>query len=142
MGRDRSWLKTKCLQRQEFIILGYSKARSGGRALGALYLAYRQKADLRYAGKVGTGFSMKSARELMHRFDGLTAEKSLLTRAETAGMSGNEYQSIHWLKPVLLCEVAFTEWTNDGRIRHPSFQGLREDKDAGEVRKETPWLPR
>ena len=61
-GRSKSWLKTKCLQRQEFIILGYSNARSGGRALGALYLAYRQAGELRYAGKVGTGFSMQSAR--------------------------------------------------------------------------------
>src|SRR6476660_3371268 len=55
-----------------------------------------------------------------------------------SGLTAGEWQSIHWVKPILLCEVAFTEWTQDGRIRHPSFQGLREDKDAREVKKETP----
>jgi bifunctional non-homologous end joining protein LigD len=86
---------------------------------------------------VGTGFSMKGARDLAERFEKLAVQKPTLTRSET-GMPAREWQSIHWIKPVLLCEVAFTEWTQDGRIRHPSFQGLREDKDAGEVKKETP----
>src|SRR5205814_919101 len=63
--------------------------------------------------------------------------KPLLTRDEMAPIPAAEWRSIHWVKPVLLCEVAFTEWTEDGRIRHPSFQGLREDKEAGEVKKET-----
>jgi bifunctional non-homologous end joining protein LigD len=136
-GRQRSWLKIKCSQRQEFIILGYSAARSGDRALGALYLGYRKDGKLRYAGKVGTGFSMKGARDLVERFKKLAAGKPVLTRVETELPAG-EWQSIHWIKPVLLCEVAFTEWTQDGRIRHPSFQGLREDKDASAVKKETP----
>jgi bifunctional non-homologous end joining protein LigD len=127
-GRSKSWVKTKCLQRQEFIILGYSNARTGERALGALYLGYRQNGEVRYAGKVGTGFSMKSARELAQRFAKLALQKPTLTRAETAGVPANEWQAIHWIKPVLLGEVAFTEWTQDGRIRHPSFQGLREVK--------------
>jgi bifunctional non-homologous end joining protein LigD len=137
-GRQKGWLKTKCAQRQEFIILGFSAARSGERALGALYLGYRKDGALRYAGKVGTGFSMKSAHDLVKHFDKLADTKPVLTRAETAGLTGPEWQSIRWIKPVLLCEVAFTEWTQDGRIRHPSFQGLREDKDADDVKKETP----
>ena len=137
-GRQKGWLKTKCAQRQEFIILGFSAARTGDRALGALYLGYRKDGALRYAGKVGTGFSMKSARDLAERFATLAVTKPVLTRAETGGMPAGEWQSIRWIKPVLLCEVAFTEWTQDGRIRHPSFQGLREDKDAGDVKKETP----
>ncbi|MDP8979670.1 MAG: non-homologous end-joining DNA ligase [Acidobacteriota bacterium] len=136
-GRQKSWLKVKCSQRQEFIILGYSAARSGERALGALYLGYRKAGQLRYAGKVGTGFSMKSARELAARFQKLAVEKPVLTRVEAGGLTAGEWQSIRWVKPLLLCEVAFTEWTQDGRIRHPSFQGLREDKDAREVKKET-----
>ncbi len=136
-GRQRSWLKTKCIQRQEFLILGYSKARSGKRALGALYLGYREKDGLRYAGKVGTGFSMKSASELAGRLKKLAIKKPTFTRAET-GLPAHEWESVQWVKPVLLCEVAFTEWTTDGRIRHPSFQGLREDKDPDSVRKETP----
>jgi bifunctional non-homologous end joining protein LigD len=137
-GRQKVWLKTKCGQRQEFVIIGFSAARTGDRALGALYLGYRKDGTLRYAGKVGTGFSMKSARDLAERFATMAVTKPVLTRAETGGIGAGEWQAIRWVKPVLLCEVAFTEWTEDGRIRHPSFQGLREDKDAREVKKETP----
>ena len=137
-GRQKSWLKIKCSLRQEFIILGFSDARTGGRALGALYLGYKKDGALRYAGKVGTGFSMKSARELAERFAGMTVEKPILSSAETDGLAAGEWNAVHWIKPSLLCEVAFTEWTQDGHIRHPSFQGLREDKDAGEVKQETP----
>ena len=137
-GRQNSWLKTKCVQRQEFIILGFSGARTGDRALGALYLGYRKDDAIRYAGKVGTGFSMQGARELAELFKKLATEKPTMTRAETKGMTAAEWRSIHWIKPILLCEVAFTEWTQDGRIRHPSFQGLRQDKDAREATKETP----
>ena len=79
-GRQKSWLKIKCSLRQEFIILGFSDARTGGRALGALYLGYKKNGALRYAGKVGTGFSMKSARELAERFAGMTVEKPTLSQ--------------------------------------------------------------
>ncbi len=137
-GRQKSWLKIKCSLRQEFIILGYSDARTGGRALGALYLGYKKDGELRYAGKVGTGFSMKSARELTERLEGMAAEKPTLSRAETEGLAAGEWKSVHWIKPSLLCEVSFTEWTQDGHIRHPSFQGLREDKEARDVKQETP----
>jgi bifunctional non-homologous end joining protein LigD len=137
-GRQRSWLKIKCTQRQEFVILGFSDARKGERALGALYLGYRKDGQLHYASKVGTGFSMKVARDLMDRFTGLMVKQPVLTRVETTGLGAGEWRSIHWVKPALLCEVAFTEWTQDGLIRHPSFQGLREDKDPYEVKKEMP----
>lgn len=137
-GRQKSWLKIKCSLRQEFIILGYSDARTGGRALGALYLGYKKNGALRYAGKVGTGFSMKSARDLAQRFEGMAVEKPTLSRAETEGLAAGEWKSVHWIKPSSLCEVAFTEWTQDGHIRHPSFQGLREDKEARDVKQETP----
>ncbi len=137
-GRDKLWLKSKCIQRQEFIIVGYSNARTGDRALGALYLGYHDRAALKYAGKVGTGFTMQSARDLTARLAPLSTDKPVLTRAETKGLTAGEYQTIHWVSPKLLCEVAFTEWTEDGRIRHPSFQGLREDKSAKEVKMETP----
>jgi bifunctional non-homologous end joining protein LigD len=136
-GRQRTWLKIKCGQRQEFIILGYSDARKGERALGALYLGYRKNGTLKYAGKVGTGFTLKSAHELAERFEAMKVDKPLLTREETAPIGAREWRSIHWIDPTLLGEVAFTEWTQDNRIRHPSFQGLREDKDASEVKKET-----
>jgi bifunctional non-homologous end joining protein LigD len=139
-GRDRNWLKSKCIQRQEFVIVGYSDARSGDRALGALYLAYYAEGRLKYAGKVGTGFTMKSARDLAGRFTPLATGTPVLPRAETTGMSLGEYQGVHWLTPKLLCEISFTEWTGDGRIRHPSFQGLREDKHARDVRMEKPAM--
>jgi bifunctional non-homologous end joining protein LigD len=137
-GRQKSWLKIKCAQRQEFIILGFSDARKGDRAIGALYLGYRKDGALRYAGKVGTGFTMQSARELNQRFAKMKVATPVLTRAESTGLGAGEWRSIHWVKPTLLCEVAFTEWTDDGHIRHPSFQGLREDKDAKEVKQEMP----
>ena len=137
-GRQKSWLKIKCSKRQEFIILGFSEARSGGRALGAVYLGYRQGGALRYAGKVGTGFSTQSAIDLTDKFKKLEDANPVMRRAEMTGVAAGEWRTIHWVQPVLLCEVGFTEWTKDGRIRHPSFQGLREDKDAGEVKKEVP----
>ncbi len=125
--------------RQEFIIVGYSDPRSGERALGALYLGYRNDGALQYAGKVGTGFTMKTAEELAGRLKRISVSTPVLSRAETVGLGAAEWQAVHWVKPHLLCEVAFTEWTADGRIRHPSFQGLREDKNASQVNKEKPW---
>jgi len=124
-GRQKTWLKVKCALRQEFIIVGYSTAKSGGRALGALYLGYRKDGALVYAGKVGTGFTMKGARELVERLDKLGESKPVLTRAETKGMTAGEWKTVRWVRPAVLCEIAFSEWTKDGRIRHPSFQGLR-----------------
>ena len=137
-GRQKSWLKVKCALRQEFIIIGYSASKSGDRALGALYLGYRKDGELRYAGKVGTGFTMKSARELVKRFDAIPSAKPVMTRKEATGLGAGEWSTVHWVQPVMLCEVVFTEWTDDGRIRHPSFQGLREDKDADDVKQEKP----
>jgi bifunctional non-homologous end joining protein LigD len=137
-GRQRTWLKIKCTLRQEFIIVGFSDARTGDRALGALYLGYRKGGSLLYAGKVGTGFTMESARDLAGRLRALAVVRPVLTREETPGLSMGEWREVHWVKPTLLCEVTFTEWTEDGHIRHPSFQGLREDKDAAEVKKEVP----
>lgn len=137
-GRDKNWLKAKCQQRQEFIIIGYSNAKSGGRALGALYLGYHRGGGLTYAGKVGTGFTMKSARALTEKLEKLAVDKPILDRKAMSGPGAGEFHAIHWVRPVLLCEVTFTEWTEDGRIRHPSFQGLREDKKAAEVKMEKP----
>jgi bifunctional non-homologous end joining protein LigD len=84
-GRQKSWVKVKCALRQEFIIVGYSAPKSGDRALGALYLGYRKDGALRYAGKVGTGFTIKSARELVGRFDAISAAKPVLTRKQRRG---------------------------------------------------------
>jgi bifunctional non-homologous end joining protein LigD len=137
-GRQRSWLKIKCGRRQEFLIVGFSDARGGGRVLGALYLGYRKGGALQYAGKVGTGFTMESARRIADRLREMAVVRPVFTRAETEGMPAGEWREVHWVEPKLLCEVAFAEWTEDGRVRHGSFQGLREDKDAADVRKEKP----
>jgi bifunctional non-homologous end joining protein LigD len=134
-GRSRSWLKSKCSHRQEFIIVGYSDARKGERSLGALYLGYHDNGAIKYAGKVGTGFSMQSARELADRLERIAAKKPVLSRADTR-LPAREWEAVHWVMPKLLGEVAFTEWTQDGQLRHPSFQGLREDKNAAGVIRE------
>src|SRR5207253_2722357 len=76
--------------------------------------------------------------DLVQRVDKIPAAKPVMTRAEIQGMGAGEWNAVHWVRPVMLCEVAFTEWTQDGRIRHPSFQGLRQDKDAIEVKQEKP----
>ncbi|BDC48961.1 ATP-dependent DNA ligase [Bryobacterales bacterium F-183] len=134
-GRQKSWLKSKCTKRQEFVIVGYSDAKSGGRALGAVYLGYREEGELRYAGKAGTGFTMASAKELAAKLK--PVKEQVLSREQMKGVGAAEWRQVHWVKPDALAEVEFTEWTEDGRVRHPSFQGLREDKVASDVRRET-----
>jgi len=93
---------------------------------------------LNYGGKVGTGFSMQSARELAGRLAKIGVKVPVLSRSETLGLGAGEWRSVHWVKPMLLCEIAFTEWTGDRHTRHPSFQGLREDKDPSQVNQEQP----
>ncbi len=132
-GRQESWLKCKCLKRQEFVIIGYTAARKGSRAIGALHLGYYDKGALIYAGKVGTGFGMKEAQELYNRLAKLKTDKPAV-----GNIPRTILKAAYWVRPELLCEVAFTEWTNDGHIRHPSFQGLREDKKTQDVQMEKP----
>ena len=133
MGRQKSWLKSKCVKRQEFVIIGYTAARKGSRAIGALHLGYRDKTDFKYAGKVGTGFGMKDAQELYERLSQLKISAPAIKEIPRSVL-----KTAMWVKPELLCEVSFTEWTEDGHIRHPSFQGLREDKSPQEVVMEQP----
>jgi bifunctional non-homologous end joining protein LigD len=132
-GRQKSWLKSKCIKRQEFVIIGYTAAKSGPRAIGALHVGYNAKDGLKYAGKVGTGFGMKDALDLYRRLSALKIDAPAVK-----GLPRGLVRKAQWVKPALLCEVAFTEWTGDGHIRHPSFQGLREDKTPQEVIMEKP----
>jgi bifunctional non-homologous end joining protein LigD len=132
-GRQKTWLKSKCIKRQEFVIIGYTDARTGTRAIGALHLGYNEHGKLKYAGKVGTGFGMKYALDLYGRLTKLRTDTP-----PVQNLPRNIVKAAHWVKPSLLCEVSFTEWTADGHIRHPSFQGLREDKAPQEVVKEKP----
>ncbi len=132
-GRQKTWLKSKCIKRQEFVIIGYTDARTGTRAIGALHLGYNDHGKLKYAGKVGTGFGMKYALDLYGRLTKLRTNTP-----PVQNLPRSVVKAAHWVKPSLLCEVSFTEWTADGHIRHPSFQGLREDKKPQEVVKEKP----
>jgi len=132
-GRTRDWVKLKCIQRQEFVIGGFTDSRAAGnRAIGALLLGvYEKNGQLRYAGKVGTGFTQESLAALKEKLNQLIIEKSPFTI-----FSGRK-EPAHWVKPALVAEVVFAEWTRDGHIRHSSFQGLRSDKSAKTITQET-----
>jgi len=132
--RTRSWVKVKCIKRQEFVIAGYTISDKGFPGFGALVLAVYDKGKLVYAGRAGTGFSIKQRLELRAKLDRLVRQSSPI--AELPKDPG--LKNTVWVKPTMVGEVAFTEWTADGSVRHPSFQGLREDKKAKDVVREEP----
>lgn len=132
-GRTKSWLKTKCHQRAELVIGGYSRSSVRGRPFSSLLLGTFENGELIYAGKVGTGFSSADLDALAKRFKPLEQRQSSFVEVPAI-----ERKDAVWLKPKLVCEVEYTEWTRDGRLRHPSFQGLREDKPAADVRRDVP----
>lgn len=132
--RNRSWLKTKCSKRQEFVVAGYTPSKKGFPGFGSLILGVYDNSKLVYSGRVGTGFSIKQRLELQKKLDRLS--QTAMPFAEKPKDPG--LRDAHWAKPQLVAEVEFTEWTADGSIRHPSFQGLREDKKATDVIREEP----
>jgi bifunctional non-homologous end joining protein LigD len=132
-GRGRGWLKVKCTREQEFVVGGFTEPRGTRAGLGALLLGVHDAAGaLVYAGKVGTGFTSASARALRERLDRLRVAASPFS-SRPPGATG-----VHWVRPELVAEVEFTEWTEDGHLRHPAFKGLREDKPARDVVRERP----
>lgn len=132
--RTRTWVKVKCVKRQEFVIAGFTLSDKDFPGFGALILGVYDKGKLIYAGRAGTGFTIKQRLELRKKLDQMVrptspfAEKPKDPRLKRAV----------WVTPKLVGEVAFTEWTDDGSVRHPSFQGLREDKKAQDVVREEP----
>jgi bifunctional non-homologous end joining protein LigD len=129
--RSKGWLKIKCGQRAEFVIGGYSCSTAKDRHFASLLLGTFESGALTYAGKVGTGFSSADLAMLAKRFKPLERSSSAFKEVPAA-----ERRGAVWLEPKLVGEVAYTEWTRDGRLRHPSFQGLREDKPAKEVHRD------
>ena len=130
--RNRNWLKIKCIKRQEFVITGYTPSKKGFPGFGSLILGVYDKGKLVYSGRVGTGFSIKQRLELQKKLDRVSqASMPFAVKPKDPGL-----RDAHWARPKLVAEVEFTEWTADGSIRHPSFQGLREDKKPGEVVRE------
>ena len=131
-ARSADWVKTKCLKRQEVVIGGFTDPEGSRLGIGALLAGVYEAGRLVYVGKVGTGFTDATLRMLRDRLKAL--ERS--TPPFAARVTG--VVRPHWVEPRLVAEVAFSEWTTDGRMRHPSFQGLREDKPASEVVREEP----
>lgn len=130
--RSKDWLKLKTLLRQEAVIVGYTNPRGARKDLGALVLAVYEGDELVYIGHSGTGFNEKSLNDIKKKLEPYKIEKSPL-KEKVKGSS-----NINWVKPKFVCEVNFSEWTQEGSMRHPVFMGLRKDKDVKEVTKEKP----
>jgi bifunctional non-homologous end joining protein LigD len=130
--RSRSWLKVKCLSRQEFVIGGYTEPSGSRSHFGALLLGVQGGKGLEYAGKVGTGFTGESLREIAQRMKKLERKTAPFVNPPR----GYEARGVHWLEPSLVGEVEFTERTDDGHVRHATFRGLRDDKPPADVHAE------
>lgn len=131
-SRSRRWLKLRCSNRQELVIGGFTDPVGSRVGFGALLVGFYRDGELQYAGKVGTGFDDATLEELHRRLRSRERKKPAFA-SDDPPRSG-----VHWVRPDLVAEVAFTEWTRDDRLRHPRFIGLRRDKDPEVVRKEEP----
>ncbi len=130
--RSRDWLKLKCTRAQELVIGGFTAPRGSRTDLGALLVGHFEGDRLRYAGKVGTGFTRATLRELSERLAPLVRETSPFEPEKGIPRAAT------WVEPEVVAQIAFMEWTPDGRLRHPSFLGVRFDKPAREVVREEP----
>ena len=130
-GRSREWLKFKCINRQEFVIGGFTEPEGARERFGALLVGYHAGNVLRYAGKVGTGYYQQTLHQLGDQLEQRERRASPFD-------DGPDGPGVHFVTPDLVAEIGFTEWTDDGRLRHPRYLGLREDKEAQDVVRETP----
>lgn len=129
-GRNNFWTKTKCSSRQEFVIGGWTKPQGGRLGIGALLLGIMEKKKLRYVGKVGTGFSHETLKQIKNELVPMEVSSSPFNIKSPKG------KNIHWVSPIKVCEVSFGNWTNDGILRTPVFLGLREDKSSKDIHME------
>jgi bifunctional non-homologous end joining protein LigD len=131
-GRSKDWLKLKCVWEQEFVIGGYTDPQGSREDFGALLVGYYAQGSLRYAGKVGTGYTKSILRDLGNRLRKLETPESPFADARPIP------RGAHWTRPKLVAQIGFAEWTSDARLRQPRFLGLRDDKTPTEVVRERP----
>lgn len=130
-SRSTDWLKFKCAHGQELVIGGFTAPQGSRKGFGALLVGYYEDGALRYAGKVGTGYDDETLLSMRRRLDGLARKTSPFADEVRE-------KDVTWVSPQLVGAFGFTEWTGDGKLRHPRFLGLRRDKPASEVRREAP----
>lgn len=138
--RNADWIKLKCRQRQEFVIVGYTKPKGSRTGFGALLLGVHKEGNrqgLVYAGRVGTGFNQSSLRQLHRQLASLEIKESPLESLP----AGRETKDVHWVQPSLVCEAEFAEWTQEGLLRQASFIALRADKPAKDIVRERATSP-
>lgn len=139
--RGHDWLKIKALKRHEVVIGGYTKNENSPKAFSSLLVGVYEDGKLKYTGKIGTGFNEKVQKEMMAKFKGLIIKKSPFATEPDVNKPSRfrpnpPHAEVIWLSPKLVCEVSYTEMTADGVMRHPSFEGMREDKNAQDVHAE------
>ncbi|MET0940389.1 MAG: DNA ligase D, partial [Mesorhizobium sp.] len=133
-GRSKSWVKSKCSARQEFVVAGYVPSTTSSKAIGSLVLGVYEGDKLHHVGRVGTGFTAASAGDLFRRLERIRLSSSPFDKR----LSAEEARQVRYVRPELVAEVEFRAWTAGGILRHASFRGLREDKTAREIVLETP----
>jgi len=130
-GRSNDWLKFKCVSEQEFVVLGWTDPGGSRSGLGALLVGYYEEGELQFGGKVGTGFGERELAMLTGRLTPLERTDPPIADAKGLSMRG-----VHWVRPELVAQVGFSEWTPDGKLRHPRYLGLRDDKRPKQVVRE------